>query len=154
MDETGLYDCPMPETFRDKAGMLVFLAWLFYLGFVARMLFAPLMPEIEAELGISHSDAGMLFLMMSSGYLLAPLCSGFISSRIEHLGTLKLSAWLTGLALLPFSFITTREGIGLLLMIVGFAGSLHLPSAIATITAEIQRSDWGKGLSVHQLARR
>jgi NNP family nitrate/nitrite transporter-like MFS transporter len=152
MEEPGLYDCPMPETFRDKAGMLVFLAWLFYLGFVARMLFAPLMPAIEVELGISHSDAGLLFLMMSSGYLLAPLCSGMISSRIEHLGTLKLSAWLTGLALLPFSFITSKEGTGLLLLVVGFAGSLHLPSAIATITAEIQRSDWGKGLSVHQLA--
>jgi NNP family nitrate/nitrite transporter-like MFS transporter len=152
MDDIGLYDCPMPESFRDKMGIPIILAWLFYLGFVGRVLFAPLMPEIEKDLGISHGEAGSMFLMMSLGYLLAPICSGLISSRIDHLGTLKVSAWLVGIALIPFSFVDNLLGIGFLLMVVGFAGSIHLPSAIATITAEIQTSDWGKGLSVHQCA--
>ncbi len=152
MDDTGLYDCPMPESFHDKMGLTVFLAWLFYLGFVSRVLFAPLMPEIEKELGIGHGEAGGLFLMMSLGYLLAPLCSGYISSRINHLGTLKLSALLVGVALIPCSFIKSVWALGFWLMVVGFAGSIHLPSAISTITAEIQKSDWGKGLSVHQCA--
>jgi len=152
MEELGLYDCPMPESFRDKIGITIFLAWLFYLGFVSRVIFAPLMPEIERELGIGHGEAGTMFLLMSFGYLLAPVCSGFISSRINHLGTLKLSAWLLGLSLLAFSFVENLLAMGGLLMIIGFAGSIHLPSAIATITAEIQASDWGKGLSVHQCA--
>jgi NNP family nitrate/nitrite transporter-like MFS transporter len=152
MDDTGLYDCPMPESFRDKMGLTAFLAWLFYIGFVSRVLFGPLMPEIEKELGITHGEAGILFLMMSLGYLLAPLCSGYISSRINHLGTLKLSALLVGVALVPCSFIKSVWGLGFWLMVVGFAGSIHLPSAISTITAEIQKSDWGKGLSVHQCA--
>jgi NNP family nitrate/nitrite transporter-like MFS transporter len=152
MDDTGLYECPMPESFRDKMGLTVFLAWLFYLGFVSRVLFAPLMPEIEKELEITHGEAGTLFLMMSMGYLLAPLCSGYISSRINHLGTLKLSALLVGIALIPCSFIESVWALGFWLMVVGFAGSIHLPSAISTITAEIQKSDWGKGLSVHQCA--
>lgn len=152
MDDIGLYDCPMPESFYDKIGITVFLAWLFYLGFVGRVLFAPLMPEIEQDLGINHGEAGTMFLLMSCGYVLAPICSGLISSRINHLGALKASAWLVGLALIPFSFVENLLAIGFLLMVVGFAGSIHLPSAIATITAEIQKSDWGKGLSVHQCA--
>jgi NNP family nitrate/nitrite transporter-like MFS transporter len=152
MDDVGLYDCPMPESFQDKMGLTMFLAWLFYLGFVSRVLFAPLMPEIEKELGIGHGEAGGLFLMMSLGYLMAPLCSGYISSRINHLGTLKLSALLVGIALIPCSFTKSVWGLGFWLMVVGFAGSIHLPSAISTITAEIQKSDWGKGLSVHQCA--
>ena len=152
MDDIGIYDCPMPESFRDKMGLTVFLAWLFYLGFVSRVLFAPLMPEIEKSLGIGHSEAGTLFLMLSLGYLLAPICSGYISSRINHLGTLKLSAMLVGVALVPCSFSDSLWGLGFWLMVVGFAGSLHVPSAITTITAEIQKSDWGKGLSVHQCA--
>jgi len=152
MDDAGMYECPMPESFRDKFGLTIFLAVLFYLGFVSRVLFAPLMPEIEKDLGMSHGEAGILFLMMSLGYLLAPICSGFISSRINHLGTLKFSALLVGGALLPCSFVENKWALGLLLMVVGFAGSLHLPSAITTITAEIQKSDWGKGLSVHQCA--
>lgn len=152
MDDIGLYDCPMPETFRDKLGLTCFLAVLFYLGFVSRILFAPLMPEIEVELGISHTQAGSLFWMMSVGYLLAPVCSGFISSKINHLGTLKFSALLVGIALLPCSFVHNMWVLGALLFVVGFAGSIHMPSAVTTITAEIQKSDWGKGLSVHQIA--
>lgn len=152
MDDISEYECPMPETFQEKFGITLFLAWLFYLGFVSRILFAPLMPAIEKDLGIGHGQAGGLFLLISVGYMLAPACSGLISSRFEHSGTLKLSAWLVGFALLAFSLIDNIWGMGLLLLVIGFAGSLHLPSAIATITAEIQKSDWGKGLSVHQCA--
>ena len=152
MDDISEYECPMPETFQEKFGITLFLAWLFYLGFVSRILFAPLMPAIEKDLGIGHGQAGGLFLLISVGYMLAPACSGLISSRFEHSGTLKFSAWLVGFALLAFSLIDNILGMGMLLLLIGFAGSLHLPSAIATITAEIQKSDWGKGLSVHQCA--
>ncbi len=151
-DDIGLYDCPMPEAFGDKIGLTVFLAWLFYLGFVSRIIFGPLMPEIQKDLGLSHVQAGYLFLMIGVGYLIAPAFSGLISSRLNHRGTLQFSAWLLGFALLPFAFVKTFWGMSVLLIIIGFAGFLHLPSAVATITAEIQKSDWGKGMSVHQCA--
>ena len=152
MQDIGVDDCPMPEAFRDKVGVTVFLAWLFFLGFVTRVMFAPLMPAIESDLGISHSQAGSLFLMMSIGYMLAPLCSGLISSKINHRGTLKLSAWAIGITLLPFLFVKNLWIIRLLLAVLGLAAGIHLPSAIATITAEIRKMDWGKALSVHQCA--
>ncbi len=142
----------MPEPFRDKVGITIFLAWLFFLGFVTRVLFAPLMPAIEQDLGIGHSQAGGLFFMMSFGYLLAPICSGLISSKIHHVGTLKLSAWAIGAALLPFIFVSELWAIRFLLIIIGMAAGIHLPSAIATITAEIRKDDWGKALSIHQSA--
>ncbi len=151
-DEIGLYDCPMPEAFRDKIGLTVYLALLFYLGFVSRIIFGPLMPEIQKDLGFSHVQAGYLFLMIGVGYLLAPVFSGLISSRLNHQGTLRFSAWLLGFALLPFAFVESFWGVSVLLVIIGFTGFLHLPSAVATITAEIQKSDWGKGMAVHQLA--
>ena len=151
-DDLGMYECPMPESFREKMGLTVTLAWLFYLGFISRILFAPLMPEIEKDLGLTHGEAGTLFLMISIGFLLAPISSGLISSRINHLGTLKVSAVLVGVSLFACSFVKSMWGLGALLIVVGFAGSLHFPSAITTITAEIQKSDWGKGLSVHQCA--
>ena len=152
MDDVGLTDCPMPEPFREKIGITLFLAWLFFLGFVTRVIFAPLMPAIELDLSISHSQAGGLFLMMSVGYLVAPLCSGFISSKINHRGTLILSAWLIGFVLVPFLFVDSIWVLRLLLAAIGFAAGIHLPSAIATITAQIQKQDWGKALSVHQSA--
>jgi NNP family nitrate/nitrite transporter-like MFS transporter len=145
-------ECPMPEPFRARLGLTLFLSWLFYLGFVTRVMFAPLMPAIERDLGISHGQAGSLFLMISIGYLLAPLCSGAISARLLHRGTLRLSAWLVGTALVPFALLDSLWGIRLLLMAIGLAAGVHLPSAIATITAEIRKQDWGKALSIHQAA--
>ena len=143
-------ECPMPEPFRAKIGITVFLAWLFFLGFVTRVIFAPLMPAIEHDLQISHAQAGGLFLMISLGYLLAPLVSGLVSSKFNHRGTLQLSAWAVGLALIPFLFVSSLWAVRLLLVVIGMAAGIHLPSAIATITAEIRKQDWGKALSVHQ----
>jgi NNP family nitrate/nitrite transporter-like MFS transporter len=152
LQDVGFDDCPMPEPFSAKIGITAFLAWLFFLGFVTRVMFAPLMPAIERDLGIGHSQAGALFFMMSFGYMLAPLCSGLISAKIDHRGTLKVSAWAVGLALIPFGFVDRLGIIWILLMVIGLAAGIHLPSAIATITAEVQKADWGKALSIHQAA--
>lgn len=152
MQDVAFDECPMPESFRDRIGLTFFIGWLFYLGFVTRVLFAPLMPAIEQDLGISHSQSGSLFLMISIGYLAAPLCSGLISSKIKHQGTLKMSAWLVGLSLLPFGIVHSLWAVRILLMLIGLAAGIHLPSAIATITGEIRKDDWGKALSVHQSA--
>jgi MFS transporter, NNP family, nitrate/nitrite transporter len=145
-------ECPMPEPFRARIGLTFFLGWLFYLGFVTRVMFAPLLPEISADLDLTHAQAGSLFLMMSLGYLLAPLCSGLISSRIMHRGNLNVSAWMVPLALIPFLLVDSLWAVRLFLMLIGLSAGLHLPSAIATITAEVRKQDWGKALSVHQLA--
>jgi len=142
----------MPEPFGARLGLTLALAWLFYLGFVTRVMFAPLMPAIERDLGISHSQAGSLFLMISIGYMMAPLCSGWISLKINHRGTLNLSAWMVGLALLPFAYSDSLWAVRVLMIFIGLAAGIHLPSAIATITAEIRKDDWGKALSVHQAA--
>ena len=152
MQDLEAAECPMPEPFRAKIGLTFFLACLFYQGFVTRVMFAPLMPAVEAELGINHAQAGSLFLMISIGFLMAPLCSGLLSSRINHRGVLRVSAWAIGASLVPFAFVDSVWAVRVLLMIIGLAAGLHLPSAVATITAEIRKDDWGKALSVHQSA--
>ena len=152
MEDFEAADCPMPEPFSAKVGVTLFIAWLFFLGFVTRIIFAPLMPDIEKELGISHAQAGSLFLMVSVGYLVAPFCSGFFSSKMNHRGNLTLSAWLVPLVLIPFGFVSSLEVMRLLMMAIGLAAGLHLPSAVATITAQIRKQDWGKALSIHQSA--
>ncbi|MFV0439241.1 MAG: MFS transporter [Desulfopila sp.] len=152
MNESGVYDCPMAGTFREKLDVVFPLAWLFYLGFVSRVIFGPLMPQIQRDLGLSNVQSGNLFFMITLGYLLANMCSGLIAAKIEHLGALRLSAWLLGLALAPLVFVDTFWGLGVTLMLIGFSGALHLPSALATLTAEIERFDWGKGFGVHQCA--
>jgi MFS transporter, NNP family, nitrate/nitrite transporter len=153
-------ECPIPEPFKENLGRILFLAALFFLTFIGRFIFAPLMPTLERELSISHVQAGSLFLIMSLGFFVGQICSGFLSSKVEHKGTLVISALGVGLALLAFSltssifpnFITFKFTIGSILFVLGMASGLHVSSAIATITAMVHRQDWGKALAVHQTA--
>lgn len=144
--------CPVPEPFGKRVGPILFLTILFFLGFIGRVIFAPLLPSLEKELGIGHSQAGSLFLMISLGFFAAQIGSGFISSRLNHRGTLSISAVGVGVALLAFSFVSSLNAIRALMVAIGVATGLHVPSAIATITAMVTRQDWGKGLSIHQTA--
>jgi MFS transporter, NNP family, nitrate/nitrite transporter len=145
-------ECPIPEPFKANLGRILFLAGLFFLTFIGRFIFAPLMPAIEQELGISHVQAGSLFLTVSLGFFVAQISSGFLSSRIKHKGTLVVSTLGVGLALLGFGLSSSLWVIRCILFVLGMASGLHVSSAIAIITAMVHRQDWGKALAVHQTA--
>jgi NNP family nitrate/nitrite transporter-like MFS transporter len=145
-------ECPIPEPFRANVGRILFISALFFLTFMGRFIFAPLMPTIEQELGITHGQAGSLFLMISLGFFVAQICSGFLSSRVNHKGALVLSTLGVGVALGIFSLSSFLWFIRACLILLGMAAGLHIPSAIATITAMVSNHDWGKALAVHQMA--
>jgi NNP family nitrate/nitrite transporter-like MFS transporter len=145
-------ECPVPEPFRANLGRILFVSALFFLSFMGRFIFAPLMPTIEQKLDITHSQSGSLFLMISLGFFVAQICSGFLSNKVNHKGTLVISTLGIGLALVIFSVSSHLWFIRLCLILLGMGAGLHIPSAIATITAMVRHSDWGKALALHQMA--
>ena len=136
----------------QKLVPLLFLTVIFYLTFVSRIILAPLMPEIEQDLGISHSEAGSLFLLISLGYFSSLASSGFISSRLYHRKTIVLSPLLLGLVLLGLSRCSSIWAIYTGLYLIGASAGIYIPSGIATITALYSPKNWGKALAVHELA--
>jgi len=144
--------CPVPRTFRERFAPVLFISALFFLSFMARVIFAPLMPTLEGELGLNHSQAGSLFLMISLGFFVAQISSGFVSSHLSHKAALNISALGIGVALLCFGFSRSLGSIRLVMLLLGLAAGFHVPSAIATITAMVSRKDWGKALGMHQTA--
>lgn len=138
--------------FRSFVFPILFLASLFFLNFVARIIPAPLMPAIESDLGIGHTQAGSMFLIISFGYFVAILGSGFVSARISHRKTIALSAISLGLALVATAFSTNLWAIRLGLLLIGLASGLYLPSGLSTVTSLVPPRDWGKAISIHELA--
>ena len=110
------------------------------------------MPAIEKDLGLSHGEAGSLFLLVSTGYFIALLGSGFISSRITHKKTVILSSTALGIALLGVSFSNSLWGIRFGLFILGMAAGPYIPSGIAALTSLIDSKHWGKAIAIHELA--
>jgi NNP family nitrate/nitrite transporter-like MFS transporter len=143
--------CPTPEPFKAVIGKIIFVTLLFFLTFISRFIFAPLMPAIGQDVQITSGQAGSVFFLGSMGVLIGSLVSGFVSSRINHRGTLILSTFILSLALIACIFAASVWAIRAVMMVLGLCAGLNLPSVVATITAMVDRRDWGKALAVQQM---
>jgi len=137
---------------RTQIGPLLLLTSIFFLNFTARIVYAPLMPEIKTELNLSHADAGSMFFYISIGYFITLLGSGWVAAGLNHRRTIILSTVVLGLALICTTFSGGLITIRFTLLLLGAAAGLYLPSGIATLTALIHQRHWGKALAVHELA--
>jgi len=137
---------------RSQVFPLFFLAGMFFVNFVSRIISAPLMPVIEKELDFGHSSAGLFFLMLAIGYSAGLIVSGLVSSRITHRRTISLSAIITGGVLLVIAASQELWMIRAGLFMVGVFTGLYLPSGITTITSSIASIHWGKALAIHEFA--
>ena len=151
--QTAVHKTPQPANgFKAHLFPILFLTAIFFLNFLSRIILAPLLPTVELDLGISHSEAGSLFLLISVGYFAALLASGFISARLLHRRTIVLSAASLGLALYLTAFSHGLLGMRAGLILLGMAAGLYLPSGIASITHLVDARHWGKALAIHEVA--
>jgi len=140
------------ESFKSSLGQLFLLALLFFMSFMARILQAPLMPAIEKDLHITHAEAGSLFFIISAGYFITLMGSGFVSARITHRWTMVLSIACTGMALLTTAASESLWQLRTGLFLTGLCAGLYLPSAIAAITGFVSPRHWGKAIAIHEVA--
>lgn len=138
--------------FWRRTGPVLFLVLIFFINFTSRILLSPFLPAIERDLGINHSQAGFFFFLISAGYLVALIGSGFLSSRLTHKITITVSCACVGIALLGISMAQSLWGIRLGLISLGLATGIYIPSAIATITSLIGSRHWGRAIAIHELA--
>jgi NNP family nitrate/nitrite transporter-like MFS transporter len=141
-----------PASFRSQMAPLLFLVGIFLLNFIARIVLSPMMPTVEKDLNVGHDEAGSLFFMISLGYCIGLLFSGFISSRVNHRNTILLSSIALGGALIMVSISHGLWMIRLGLIFLGTAAGFYLPSGIATVTELVQPEHWGKAIAIHELA--
>jgi len=136
----------------SQMGPLFFLVGIFFLNFLSRIILSPLMPLIEKDLKIGHGEAGSLFLLISMGYCVMLLASGFVSSRLNHRRSIILSSMAVGGALLIIGLSRHPWAMRFGLVVLGMGAGLYLPSGIATLTTLVSSKDWGKALAIHELA--
>jgi NNP family nitrate/nitrite transporter-like MFS transporter len=140
------------SSFRLQIPVLLLLAGIFFSSFLPRVILAPFLIAIEAELQIGHAEAGRLFLLISAGVSIGLLVSGVVNSKLLHKWVILLACGLIGTASLVLSW---SESAGLLkssLFCIGLGAGLYFPSGIACITSLVRADDWGKGLAIHELA--
>lgn len=139
-------------SFLSQTGPLLFLVGIFFLNILSRIILSPLMPAVEKDLRVGHDEAGSFFFLISLGYCIMLLASGFVSSRLNHRRTIILSSVAVGGALLIVGLSHHLWGIRFGLLLLGMAAGLYLQSGIATITGLVSSRDWGKAIGIHEVA--
>lgn len=145
-----------PGRIREGSGFplasIFLLTAMFYLNFLPRLIMAPLMVTVENELHLGHDDAGVFFLLISAGYCITFLASGFISSRLAHHKTILLSTFAVGVMLLLLSKTRSVFLFKVELFFLGAAAAPYFPSGLASVMAATDAGQQGKGIAVHELA--
>ena len=131
---------------------LLMLTAIFFVTFLARIVLAPLLPSIQAELSLDYRDAGHLFLVISAGYFIALLSTGYLAARYQHRTMIMASCAGIGLALFSASMITSLSGLRAMAFFIGLAAGLYLPSGISAVTHLTRPQHWGRALAIHELA--
>lgn len=132
----------------------MFITVMMLLVFLGRFIFSPLMPAIgeDPSIAIGPGQAGSLFLLGAFGFFAGSIIAGLVSSRIRHRGTLIASVLAFAITLGGAYFSSSVWALRAVFVILGILAGIHLPSSVATITATVRREDWGKALSIQQLA--
>jgi NNP family nitrate/nitrite transporter-like MFS transporter len=140
------------DRFLSQLKPVLILAPIFFLNFICRIMLAPLIPEIEKDLRLTHMDAGGLFFSISLGYFISLTTSGFISSRLNHKRAILVSNTILGVALIGTAFCKNIFSFYFGIFTVGIAAGIYLPSAISILTDQISPRHWGKALAIHDSA--
>jgi len=128
------------------------LTGVFFFNFIGRIIMPPFLMGIEEEFAVTHLQAGQLFLIMSLGFGLSLLLSGFAARTLEHRKTIIVSAFAVGAGMILLSKVETFGLFKIGLFCTGIGCGLYLPSGISTITSLLSQEHWGKGLAIHEMA--
>lgn len=140
------------QPLKNQLWPILLLTTIFFVNFIARVTLAPMMPEVEANLSISHTEAGSLFLFISIGYFSSLLGSGFLSGYWSHKKTITFSLLFVGLALFFIAFTQGIWSMRMGLLMLGIAAGPYIPSGMATLTSLTTSRHFGKVIAIHELA--
>jgi NNP family nitrate/nitrite transporter-like MFS transporter len=138
--------------FRARLAGVLFLSGIFFFNFLARFVWSPLLVSIEADLGIRHTQAGSLFLMVAGGYVAGLTLSGHLSARVSHQATVVISSLACAAALTASMLAPSLGALRLALVAIGLTTGLYLPSGIASLTYRLAPRDFSKAFSFHEMA--
>lgn len=139
------------QTIREALPSLLFMMIAVFFVMYGRLVFAPLLVPIRADLGISTAQAARFFLWISIGYTSSIIFSGYLARFILHRRTIALSALLLSLGLFIVGFAVTLSMARVGLLILGFGCGLYPPSGISTTTSLVANKIRGRAVALHEV---
>ncbi len=131
---------------------LLFLSFLWFLNFVGRTMFSPVLPLIEDEFHISHAKASSIFVFQSVGYAVSIFFSGLFAGAFGYRRSIVLSLTISALAFFLIPFVEDFNVLYILSLVIGVATGIYIPAVIPLITSYYGEKIWGKSIAIHDSA--
>lgn len=144
------YTLPMP--FREALPWISAVSLLFLCSYMTRSTLAPLLVYVENSLQIGHTQSTSLLLMQSIGYSISLFFCGFLLSRITPAHMAAFSVFFSSVCLCLMPYVDTLNKARLLFVLLGFGCGFYFPAGIAVLSTLVYPSDWGKAISIHEVA--
>lgn len=144
--------CAPSASLRTAMPWLLAVAGMFFLNFGARVIFPPLFPAIEAEMGFTHAQAARMLLVFSVGYSVSLFFSGAMASRMQHRTLVCVSTLGMGLVMFLAGLCHEEWLLYLSLLFFGVLGGWYLPSGLATLTSLVAPQHYGRAMAIHEVA--
>ncbi|MFQ5912409.1 MAG: MFS transporter [Nitrospinota bacterium] len=138
------------KTMRHSFLVTAWILWL--LAHAARLIFSPVLPLIEDELGISHAQAGRFFIFLTIGYCGSLFSVPFWSRTFGYRRTLEIALVILTVTLLLMRWAPGVAAISAVAFGIGLATGTILPSAISLLTTAYRKEQWGMRIAVFDSA--
>jgi predicted MFS family arabinose efflux permease len=131
---------------------VMLLTFIFFAHFVVRQMAGPLLPAMEAELSLSHTESGLFILFLGVGFFLSQIGAAFLAGKWGYRRCILLSLWGSATASAALGLTASTWPLYLGYLGLGMTGGLYVPSGIALITVLVRPRDWGKAMGIHEIA--
>lgn len=137
---------------KKRTFFFIILYCLFVFDFIARVGINAIFPVIQADLGLSDTEVGMMgsVVLLGMGVLVLPV--SFLGEKYSKKKAITLSAlvWsvgtlLSGMASSFYLLLVSR-------FMVGAGNSAYAPLSNSMITSMYYKKDWGKKIGVYNTA--
>lgn len=128
-------------------GMLVLVV---FSSMMSRVVFSPIMPILQRELGFNLTFAGSLFLVVNVSYGFTLLTAGFLSARVGHGMTIVIALATVALGLV----IAALGSVPLLLagvVLIGAGAGFYPSSGLVMINENVDDSHRSTAFSLHEI---
>lgn len=133
-----------------RIGPVLLYTFVFHLAVLSRLAFSPLLPTIERDLGVGHAAATSFFMLMSGGYAIAVLGSGFVAAVVKHRGTILLSIFGVALSMLLLSRTADLTAFRIGGIVLGLTSGLYTASGMASLMNVVDAKNVGKAIAIHE----
>ncbi len=142
---------PQPSTFRSSLPWVALVAAMFLLTYLDRALFGPLLPFLEKEFSITHSDSTRFLLAISMGYALSTLFSAYTCSRFLPRNIVSVSLIACGLVLLSIGQTRSLPSMYFLFFALGCSAGHYFNGGLSTMRSLVRPEHWSRAIAIHEL---